>query len=88
LEEFSRIDPQLEPEVDLELSEESSIESDEEEENEEVKMESDEVVESSGNKPEESQYDIVDILPPFCKYFILECEISVSRSENTEENIT
>ncbi len=51
-------------------------------------MESDEVVEPSGNKPEESQYDIVDILPPFCKYFILECEISVSRNENSEENIT
>jgi len=51
-------------------------------------MESDEVVEPAGNKAEESQYDIVDILPPFCKYFILECKISVSRNENSEESIT
>ncbi|CAF5186352.1 unnamed protein product, partial [Rotaria sp. Silwood1] len=76
LNEFSQIDPSLAPEIIIESSEESNIESDEEgkieEEEEGVELESEVNVGLSDNKPDEAQYDIVDILPPFCKYSLIE----------------
>ncbi len=74
LEEFSQIDPDLEPEIDIESSEESNDEEEKVEEEEddddddEVEPESGANVKPFDNKSDENQYDIVDILPPFCKY--------------------
>jgi hypothetical protein len=79
LEEFSQIDGDLEPEINIESSEESNDESDDEEKGEEeddddeMESESDvNVVDPFDNKPDEIHYDVVDILPPFCKYFLIE----------------
>ncbi len=76
-EEFSQIDPYLEPEINIESSEESPVETDEEEEEEENDDEDDDdknesksktIIEQFDNKFDETHYDIVDMLPPFCKY--------------------
>ncbi|CAF0752709.1 unnamed protein product [Rotaria sp. Silwood1] len=91
LNEFSQIDPSLAPEIIIESSEESNIESDEEgkieEEEEGVELESEVNVGLSDNKPDEAQYDIVDILPPFSSESSSPAQPVVSETINNEDPV-
>ncbi|CAF2650534.1 unnamed protein product [Rotaria sp. Silwood2] len=91
LDEFSRIDPNHEPEVNIESSEESNIESNEEaeieEEEERVEWEPEVIAASSDDKPDENQYDIVDILPPFSSESSSPAEPMVTETINNEDPV-
>ncbi|CAF0732682.1 unnamed protein product [Rotaria sordida] len=90
LDEFSQIDPNLEPEVTIESSEESNIENDEEEKCEEeegVESAPEVIVALSENKPDEMQYDIVDILPPFSSESSSPAEPVVTETINNEDPV-
>jgi hypothetical protein len=66
----------MEPEINVESSEEENNDDDEEEEDDddgdETDSKSEMIVETVDNKHDENHYDAVDILPPFCKYFLIE----------------
>ena len=65
-ERYSQMDPDLQSEVDLQSSEESTVESDDEEEDTDDNQ-GDANVDSPDNEIIRD-YDVVDMLPPFCKY--------------------
>lgn len=74
-----------EPEINIESSDESTVENDvddevdddideEKGEKQDYKhdLKSKTIVEPFNYEPDEYEYDVVDMLPPFCKYFLIE----------------